>query len=299
MSEEDAFNKRVVWLFLGPSGLRLPWSILLAIMAFIAAQVVTSVLLQAFGVSLRDADATTTTSLDTIKTTSLALAWVIAATLFMAVIEHRPLDQYYLVGAKPLLRAAQGAVVGLALISLLVGSEIGLGVMSFGGFATHGQEALISGALWGAGFVLVAMIEEMLTRGYLLARLARALGFRWGAIVTTVFFSALHLGNSGESTIGIATVVLSGLVFCYAIWKTGSIWWGFGWHGAWDWGETYLYGAPDSGVPANGSFMILHARGPDWLSGGATGPEGSVLCFAALALAALSVHFLLPKRQAD
>jgi membrane protease YdiL (CAAX protease family) len=295
MSEQKSAADRVAWIFNGPQGLRLPWSILLAFMAFVAAQVLSFVMLRAAGVVLTGASEATT-SLSTIKTTALALAWVIAATLFMAVIERRPLDQYYLVGAKPALRAAQGAVVGLALISLLVGSEVAFGFMRFDGFATRGQAALASGVLWAAGFVLVGLIEEMMTRGYLLARFARSLGFRWGAILTTGFFSALHLTNPGESAIGIAAVALSGLVFCYAIWKTGSIWWGFGWHAAWDWGETYLYGAPDSGVPANGSLMIMRAQGPDWLSGGATGPEGSVLCFIALGLAALSVCYLLPKR---
>ncbi|MBI3437140.1 MAG: CPBP family intramembrane metalloprotease [Proteobacteria bacterium] len=295
MSDSKTLADRVVWLFIGPKGVRLPWSILLAFMAFVAAQVLSFVVLHAAGVSLSDTREATT-SLSTIKNTSLVLACVIAATLFMAVIEKRPLDDYYLVGARPVLRALQGAGVGLALISLLVGGEVALGVMRFDGFATRGEAALLSGTLWAGGFVLVGLIEEMMTRGYLLARLARSLGFRWGAIITTVFFSALHLPNPGESVIGIAAVVLSGLVFCFAIWKTGSIWWGFGWHAAWDWGETYLYGAPDSGLPANGSLMIMRAHSPDWLSGGATGPEGSVLCFIALGLAALTVHYLLPKR---
>ena len=45
-------------------------------------------------------------------------------------------------------------------------------------------------------------------------------------------------------------------MFCYAVWKTGSLWWGFGFHAAWDWGETYLFGTADSGMPANGNLLI-------------------------------------------
>src|SRR5262249_1065667 len=105
---------------------------------------------------------------------------------------------------------------------LLVVGEIALGVMSFGGVAALGQPALISGALWGIALIMAALLEEMAFRGYLLARLARSFGFRWAAIVTTVLFAAAHFTNLGEGALGLTSVVLAGLVFCYAIWKTGS-----------------------------------------------------------------------------
>ena len=298
MSEQKSIANRVVWAFIGPKGLRLPWSILLVLMAFGAAAILSVVVLQASGVHQQDVSTADLTAIGTIKTSLLAVAALIAATLFMAVIEKRPLDDYYLGGRKPILRAAQGAGIGLALIALLIGAQVALGVLRFDGFATQGARALISGATWAGAFVLVALLEEMTFRGYLLARLERSFGFRTAAIVMTVLFSAAHYTNTGESWLGLTSVVLVGLVFCYAIWKTGSLWWAFGWHAAWDWGETYLFGTADSGVPPSGSLMRMHPQGAEWLSGGATGPEGSVLCFAVLALAGLCVHFLLPRRDA-
>jgi membrane protease YdiL (CAAX protease family) len=296
VSEQKTIAERVVWLVIGPKGVRLPWSILLVLMAFGAAAILSVVLLQAAGVHQQDVTTADLTAIGTIKTSLLALASLIAATLFMAVIEKRPLDDYYLGGAKPVLRAVQGAGIGLALIALLIGAQLALGALRFDGFVTRGMPALISGAEWAGAFVLVALLEEMSFRGYLLARLERSFGFRWAALVMTVLFSAAHYSNTGESWLGLASVVLVGLVFCYAIWKTGSLWWAFGWHAAWDWGETYLFGTADSGVPASGSLMRMHAQGVEWLSGGATGPEGSVLCFAVIGLAGLCVHYLLPKR---
>lgn len=296
MSERKSIADRVVWLVIGPRGLRLPWSILLLVMACGAAQILSVVMLQAFGVHMQDLAADGATAIGTIKVTSLVLASIIAATLFMAVIEKRPLDDYYLGGAKPVLRSVQGAVVGLVLIALLVGALMALGVMRFDGFVTQGGATAVVGGEWAAGFVMVSLLEEMAVRGYLLARLNRSFGFRWATIVSTVLFAAGHFTNLGEGLLGLTSVVLAGLVLCYAIWKSGSLWWAFGWHAAWDWGETYLFGAADSGAPANGSLMITHPQGPDWLSGGPTGPEGSVLCFVVLGLAALSVHYLLPKR---
>ena len=287
-----------MWLFSGPQGLRLPWSILLVVTAIGAAQILSVVMLQAFGVHMQDLAEDTISALGTIKGASLVLASIIAATLFMAVIERRPLDQYYLAGRAPLLRAAQGAAVGVLLIALLVGAEIALGVLTFDGAAARGDPALISGALWAIALTMAALLEEMAFRGYLLARLARSFGFRWAAIVTTVLFAAAHFTNLGEGALGLTSVVLAGLVLCYAIWKTGSLWWALGWHAGWNWGETYLFGTANSGIASSGNLVITHPHGPDWLSGGATGPEGSVLCFLALALAGLCVHFLLPKRPA-
>lgn len=296
MSGSKPLGDRIVWLFVGPQGLRLPWSILILLLAIGAAQILSVVLLQSFGVHMEDLNADPTTALGVIKTLTLVLASLIAGTLTMAVIERRPLDDFYLGGRKPILRAAQGAGIGLAMISLLVGAEMALGVLSFGGLASQGPAALISGAQWAVACVMIGLLEEMAMRGYLLARLNRSFGFRWAAIITTVLFSAAHYTNVGESYIGLITVVLVGLVFVYAVWKTGSLWWALGFHAAWNWGETYLFGTADSGMPANGNLFVTHPQGPEWLSGGPTGPEGSVLCFAVLGLAGLCVHYLLPKR---
>jgi hypothetical protein len=298
VNQSKSITDRIAWLFVGPQGLRLPWSILILLLACGAAQIVSVVLLQAFGVHMEDLNADPTTAPGAVKSLTLVLASIIVATLTMAVVERRPLDDYFLGGRKPILRAVQGAGIGLALIALLVGAELAIGVLSFDGLALQGPAALISGAEWALACVMIGLLEEMAMRGYLLARLMRSFGFRWAAIVTTVLFSAAHFTNLGEGLIGLISVVLVGLVFCYAVWKTGSLWWGFGFHAAWDWGETYLFGTADSGSPANGNLLITHPHGAEWLSGGATGPEGSVLCFAVLALAGLCVHFLLPKRGA-
>ena len=47
---------------------------------------------------------------------------------------------------------------------------------------------------------------------------------------------------------------------------------------AFDWGQTYFYGVPDSGSVLPGHFLNSTSTGPAWLSGGTVGPEGSLLC---------------------
>jgi hypothetical protein len=63
---------------------------------------------------------------------------------------------------------------------------------------------------------------------------------------------------------------------------TGSAWWAIGCHVGWDWGETYFYGTADSGLSAQGSYLTSTPAGNPFWSGGAVGPEGSLLVLAAI-----------------
>jgi membrane protease YdiL (CAAX protease family) len=76
-----------------------------------------------------------------------------------------------------------------------------------------------------------------------------------------------------------------GLFFCLTLRRTGNLWFAVGFHAAWDWGETFFYSVPDSGMTSPGHLLSSTLHGPTWLSGGGVGPEGSVLCFAVIALA--------------
>jgi hypothetical protein len=55
-----------------------------------------------------------------------------------------------------------------------------------------------------------------------------------------------------------------------------------GFHAAWNWGQTYFYGVPDSGLAAKGHLFNPTFSGPAWLTGGSVGPEGSLLSIAVL-----------------
>jgi hypothetical protein len=46
-------------------------------------------------------------------------------------------------------------------------------------------------------------------------------------------------------------------------------------HSAWSWGEVFFYGILSSGFPAQGHLLNSRFHGPEWLTGGAFGPEAS------------------------
>jgi hypothetical protein len=126
---------------------------------------------------------------------------------------------------------------------------------------------------------------------YLHRRKAPRSGFWQAAWVTSTLFGYWHTSNPGESWIGIFAAALIGFVFCVSVYVTGSAWWAIGCHAAWDWAETYFYGTPDSGMVSPGHYLSTSPAGNAFWSGGADGPEGSLLVLGVilLLLAALLV----------
>jgi uncharacterized protein len=88
---------------------------------------------------------------------------------------------------------------------------------------------------------------------------------------------------------------LIGFFFCLTLRRTGSLWFAVGFHAAWDWGETFFYSVPDSGMVAPGHLLSSSLRGADWLGGGSVGPEGSVFCLVVIAVLWIAFDRIYPK----
>ncbi len=122
-------------------------------------------------------------------------------------------------------------------------------------------------------------------------------GFWQAAWATSTLFGFVHTGNSGENWIGIFAAALIGFVFCVSIWVTGSAWWAIGCHAGWDWAETYFYGTADSGFVAKGHYLSTSTTGNPLWSGGADGPEGSLLVIGIILLLLAALLVLYARRK--
>ena len=228
----------------------------------------------------------------------LALALVLTVSV-MSRIENRSWADYGLPRSAVFgKRFWQGAPYGFAMLSILMALMAASRAFSFGGRALTGGDAVGYGLLYLAGFTLVAFFEEFSFRGYMQATLASGIGFWPAAVSLAVVFGALHLGNKGEAKFGAAMAGAFGLLAAFTLWRTGNLWFAIGMHSAWDWGESYFYGVPDSGVVLKGHLMNPSFHGPAWLTGGTVGPEGSVLVAAVLVVAAIGVHSIFPRQAA-
>lgn len=203
----------------------------------------------------------------------LFLAWV------MSKIEKRKVGVYGLPLQKSAVSTFFSAYVlwGFLPLTVLLLLLRAAGSFYFGNFSPLNGQILAWGILWLFTFLFVALFEEFFFRGYALYTLADGIGFWPGAIIMALVFARAHMGNSGESRIGIIGVICFALFAAATLWRTGNLWMAVGAHAGWDWGQTFFYGVNDSGFQAPGHLLNPHSQGPDWLSGGSVGPEGSVV----------------------
>ena len=121
--------------------------------------------------------------------------------------------------------------------------------------------------------------------------------FWQAAWVSSTGFGFIHTFNHGENWIGILAAAAIGFVFCVSVWLTGSAWWAIGCHTAWDWAESFFYGTADSGFTAKGHYLSTISTGPSLWSGGADGPEGSIVVLPVIALMLIALLLVYRKRH--
>jgi membrane protease YdiL (CAAX protease family) len=222
----------------------------------------------------------------------LFLAWV------MSKIERRKLGAYGL----PLQRSAfpefiRGYFIwGFLPLALLLSILRALHVFYFGNVSPLSSQILGWGVLWFFFFLLVGFFEEYAFRGYFLYTLADGIGFWPAAIIQAILFAWVHMGNGGETRVGIIAAGVFALFAAATLWRTGNLWLAVGAHAGWDWGQSFFFGVNDSGLQVPGHLFNPHlAPGPDWLTGGSVGPEGSVVTLVLWVL--MMVVFLLLYRK--
>ena len=171
-----------------------------------------------------------------------------------------------------------GIMTFLFLLFWITGiNEVSVGAMNFDVLKT----LLGMTVLW----FFAAIIEEIITRGYLLQSLAEG-SRQWIAMGTfSLVFTLGHIMNPNWSFAGALNIFLVGIMFSVAYFKTRSLWLPNGLHMAWNWTQGSLWGMNVSGFVVPNSVMVSKPVGPEWLSGGEFGAEGSyITVIAVLAL---------------
>jgi membrane protease YdiL (CAAX protease family) len=223
---------------------------------------------------------------------------IFAAAAIMGLLEARPFGGYGLPRAAAFGAGFwQGATWGIAMIAVIIFLIRAFRGFSFGELALRGPTLWGYAALWGVAFVFVGLFEEFLFRGYAQFTLATGIGFWPAATLLSAGFGAVHLFNPGEAKVGALSVFMIGIFFCLTLRRTGNLWFAVGMHAAFDWGESFLFSVPDSGLVAPGHLLNSSFHGPVWLTGGTVGPEGSVMAFAVVALAAILFGIVYPAKE--
>lgn len=131
------------------------------------------------------------------------------------------------------------------------------------------------------GFLVQGGVEEWVFRGYVFHALRERWSWASSAGATSLAFAVLHGMNPSVGPAGLLNAFLLGLLLAAVVELTGSLLAAAVLHAWWNFAAAVVLSVPVSGA---GFFHLLDVDlgGPDWLTGGAFGPEGSWVLSAIL-----------------
>lgn len=188
---------------------------------------------------------------------------------------------------------AIGLVIGALMLSAAVSGLYLLGVYDISGPRTASAWATVAMAIE-SGFM-----EELIMRAILLRLLMRAFGIWPALIVQAALFGALHLANPNATPVAAAAIAVeAGLMLAGFYLLTGRLWMSVGVHAAWNFTQGWVWGASVSGIPVTESWLVSKPKpgAPEFLSGGAFGPEASLPAMVVGTLVAIIVLWLAWKQ---
>jgi membrane protease YdiL (CAAX protease family) len=143
----------------------------------------------------------------------------------------------------------------------------------------------------------VAIIEEILVRGIIFRIMEEKLGSYIALTISSLLFGALHLTNPHSSLISGICITTAGFLMGAAFIYSRSLWTPIALHFAWNFTQSGIFGAITSGNEKTKSLLEAKIQGPEFITGGAFGPEGSIQAIAFCALGTLILLILSRKEN--
>lgn len=178
-----------------------------------------------------------------------------------------------------------GLLIGFLMMSGIFIVLLALGYAGVGWLGRSYGEIFFTLVYAGTFFSIAAASEEVLFRGYVFQTMSQGITVLPSILIMSAIFGIGHMNNPNANALSTANVVLAGIWLSFAYQKTRSLWLPFGLHMAWNFTQTTVYGFPTSGITfSEHRLWNATVAGPEWITGGPFGPEGSVLATIALIL---------------
>ncbi|MFY0409690.1 CPBP family intramembrane glutamic endopeptidase [Solicola sp. PLA-1-18] len=126
-------------------------------------------------------------------------------------------------------------------------------------------------------FGVLFVVEEIVFRGLLLTGLGVVAGQGVALVISSVLIAVPYAFASSAGVMAVLGSVVVNLVIGAARWRTGRIWFGIGLKIGWN-VTMIAAGFSNAGyADLPGRSEGLRLTGPDWVTGGAFGPEAGVV----------------------
>ena len=139
-------------------------------------------------------------------------------------------------------------------------------------------------------FLLVAVTEEVMLRGFVLGRMLSAgMNCFVALFLSSVLFSAMHLFNPNFALLPFVNILLAGCLLGASFLYTRNLCFPVVLHWFWNWLQGPVLGYEVSGMDSGETLLTLRLTGSDLLTGGSFGFEGSLLCTVLLVVGTLAI----------
>ncbi|MDE2162846.1 MAG: CPBP family intramembrane metalloprotease [Alphaproteobacteria bacterium] len=188
-------------------------------------------------------------------------------------------------------RVVGGVLFGFVLFCVVYAVLWAIGIAHWNGVSA--STALVPSAVMA---MVAAIGEELAIRGGVFRILEDSFGTAVALILSAGLFGLLHALNPGATAVSTAAIALEAGVLLGATYAVSrNLWLPIGLHFGWNFTEGGVFGAAVSGGGGGKGLINMPLSGPDLLTGGAFGPEASVVavtvCFAAaLVLIVLTIR---------
>lgn len=143
----------------------------------------------------------------------------------------------------------------------------------------------------------VAIIEEILVRGIIFRIMEEKLGTYVSLTISSVLFGVLHLANPHSTLISSICITTAGFLMGAAFIYSRNLWMPIALHFAWNFTQSGIYGAITSGNEKTKSLLEVKIQGPEFITGGAFGPEGSIQAIVFCAVGTIIILILSRKQN--
>ncbi|UCG62481.1 MAG: CPBP family intramembrane metalloprotease [Candidatus Zixiibacteriota bacterium] len=193
--------------------------------------------------------------------------------LFTRVVEKRPAVEMSARGSVS--ETGLGFLLGAGIMTFMVAL---LWVLSYYRIDSVGSWEVILHAL--LFFGLAALGEEIVFRAILFRHIEELAG-TWGAIIFTgLLFGFAHIGNPNATVFTSVAIALQCLIVSACWVLTRRLWLVWGLHVGWNYFQGTIFGVTVSGEDELETLVTSTRSGPDWLTGGDFGIEGSYVSIA-------------------
>ncbi|HTS44524.1 MAG TPA: CPBP family intramembrane glutamic endopeptidase [Puia sp.] len=121
------------------------------------------------------------------------------------------------------------------------------------------------------------IVAEIVIVGIFFRLAEEKLGTLITLLIMMIFFCIMHSGAKGATVISVlAVIVNAGILLPAAFIFTRTLWFPMFLHFAWDFAEPGIYGGVNPGNSVQQSLFSSKINGPDFLTGGALGPQNSI-----------------------